>query len=299
MMMSDGKPILLDGGMGQEIYNRGGKGGYGEWAVAALYEDPALVREIHSDYIHAGADVITSNTYATTRFRMAAAGMEDRFEALLRTAGQLASEARATAGRDDVRIAASLPPLEASYVNEFELSFDETRAQFAEMMDLLDAYVDIFLGETLSTSFEARAFLQAAQGRGKPTWLALTLADHGSTDLRGGERLAEVAAIARGYAADALLINCCTPDSIKAALPILAAVGLPFGAYANGFVEIPAAWDERGGVMQLETRRDLSPEVYAEDVRRWLDAGAAIVGGCCETGPAHIARLRQLIDSGE
>ena len=298
-MASERKPILLDGGMGQEIYNRGGKGGYGEWATAALYEDPQLVREIQLDYIRAGADVITTNTYGTTRSRMAAVGMEDRFEALVRTAGELAFQARDQGGRGDVRIATSLPPLEASYVNEFELSYDETSAQFGEMMDLLDPYVDIYLGETLSTSFEARAFLEAARGRGKTTWLALTLGDHGATDLRGGERLEDLIALAQEYAPDALLINCCTPDSVGAALPQLQKSGLPFGGYANGFVEIPAAWDERGGVMQLETRRDLSPEVYAEDVARWIEAGAAIVGGCCETGPAHIARLRQLIDGGQ
>ena len=297
--MSDGKPILLDGGMGQEIYNRGGKGGFGEWATAALYEDPQMVRDIHLDYIRAGADVITTNTYGTTRLRMEAVGLEGRFEALIRTAGELASEAREKAGCSGLRIATSLPPLEASYASEFELSYDETSAQFGELMDLLDPYVDIFLGETLSTSFEARAFLEAAQGRGKTTWLALTLEDHGGVDLRGGEKLDDVIDLAREHAPDALLINCCTPDSVHAALPILQQSGIAFGGYANGFVEIPAAWDERGGVVQLETRTDLSPEAYAADVARWIDGGAAIVGGCCETGPAHIARLRQLIDNGE
>ncbi len=297
--MSDGKPILLDGGMGQEIYNRGGKSGFGEWATAALYEDPQMVRDIHLDYIRAGAEVITTNTYGTTRLRMEAVGLEDRFAALIRAAGELASEAREKAGRSGLRIATSLPPLEASYASEFELSYDETSAQFGELMDLLDPYVDIFLGETLSTSFEARAFLEAAQGRGKTTWLALTLEDHGGANLRGGEKLHDVIDLAGEYAPDALLINCCTPDSIHTALPILQKSGIPFGGYANGFVEIPAAWDERGGVVQLETRTDLSPEAYAADVARWIAGGAAVVGGCCETGPAHIARLRQLIDNGE
>ena len=89
------------------------------------------------------------------------------------------------------------------------------------MMDLLDPYVDIFLGETLSTAFEACAFLEAAQDRSKTVWLSLTLDDHGSTNLRGGESLAEVIESLRDFQLDALLINCCTPDSIHAALPIL------------------------------------------------------------------------------
>ncbi len=297
-MTTDSKPTLLDGGMGQEIVNRGGKGAYGEWAVAALYENPELVYEIHRDYIQAGADVITTDTYGSTRLRLRHAGIEDRFEELARVAGELASRARDDFGASDTRIAASLPPLEASYVNEFALSFDETAAQFGELMDLLDPYVDIYLGETLSTGFEARAFLQAAHGRDKTIWLALTLDDHGATDLRGGESLAAVIESLGASAPAALLINCCTPDSIASALPILRASGLPYGAYANGFVEIPDDWEEEGGVVQLSSRADLPPETYAGHVAGWIEAGASIVGGCCEIGPAHIKRLRTLIDSG-
>ena len=296
-MTANSKPTLLDGGMGQEIVNRGGKGGYGEWAVAAVYEDADLVRQIHRDYIRAGADVITTNTYGTTRVRLRHAGIENRFEELARTGGELACAAREECRRPDVRIAASLPPLEASYANEFSLSFDETAAQYGELMDLLAPYVDIYLGETLSTAFEARAFLQAAAARDKTAWLSLTLGDHGSTDLRGGESLDAVIGDLSATPPDALLINCTTPDSISRALPLLRARGIPFGAYANGFVEIPDDWEEEGGVVQLSSRADLPPEVYAGHVAGWLEAGAAIVGGCCEIGPAHIARLRQLIDS--
>ena len=106
-MTGNPKPILLDGGMGQEIVNRGGKGGFGEWALAALHENPDLVREIHCDYIEAGADVITTNSYGTTRTRLRYMGIEERFEALMRIAGELAVAARAESGRLGVRIAAS------------------------------------------------------------------------------------------------------------------------------------------------------------------------------------------------
>lgn len=295
-MAANARPILLDGGMGQEIINRGGKGGYGEWAVAALIEHPEMVRQIHCDYIAAGADVITTNTYGSTRARLCHVSLEERLADLVRNAGQLAVEAREKMSADRVRIAASLPPLEASYVNTFALSFDETVAQFAELMDTLDPFVDILLAETLSTSFEVKAALAAAQGRDKPLWIALTLQDHGSIATRGGEALTDVLGSLAESAPDAILINCCTPDSISSATPILRTSGLPFGGYANGFVEIPTSWEDRGGVSQLAARADLTPDAYAEEARGWIEAGAAIVGGCCEVGPAHIARLRQIID---
>lgn len=297
-MKAKSEVILLDGGMGQEIVNRGGKVAYGEWAVAALYEDPAMVQAIHSDYIQAGADIITTNTYSTTRTRLRHVAMEDRFEELVQLAGQLAVQAREASAAGHVKIAACLPPLEASYVSQFALSFDEMAARYRELMDLLDPYVDIYLGETLSTSQEARAVLKAAQGRDKPIWVSWTLQDHGSNVLRGGETLQD-ALTSLDSLPDAILINCCTPDSIDSALPDLRSSGLPFGGYANGFVEIPDEWDDYGGVTQLQTRTDLSPPAYADRVQHWITAGAAIVGGCCEVGPAHIARLRQLIDQAE
>ena len=289
------KPQLLDGGMGQEIVNRGGKGGYGEWASAAIYEAPDIVRDIHSDYIRAGADIITTNSYGTTRTRLRHMNIEDQLAPLLQASCDLANEARDKSARDDIKIAACLPPLEASYVKTFALSFDETAGEFAEMMDCMDAGVDIFLGETFSTGFEARAFMQAAQGRDKPVWLALTLDDGADCHLRGGEALADVFAGLENLP-DALLLNCCKPATITRAMPVLRGCGLPFGAYANGFTGIPDDWDDYGGVGQLSAREDLTPEKYAGDVADWLEAGASIVGGCCETGPAHTAALRALID---
>ena len=255
-----------------------------------------MVRQIHCDYIDAGADVITTNTYGATRTRLRHVDKEGRLAELVGIAGQVAVQAREQSSADHVRIAASLPPLEASYANEFALTFDKTVEQFAELMDLLDSYVDIFLAETLSTTFEVKAALSAAEGRDQAIWIALTLQDHGSVQLRGGESLSDALVCMAEMEPDALLINCCTPDSINSAMPILRASGRQCGAYANGFVEIPTAWAERGGVAQLQTRTDLTPEIYAEAARGWIQAGADIVGGCCEVGPAHIARLRQVID---
>lgn len=296
-MASINKPILLDGSMGQEIVNRGGKSGYGEWSLAALHENPQMVKDIHRDYIEAGADVITTNTYSTTRVRMKHVGIEDRFAELVTLAGELAVQARNESGADHVKIAASLGPLEASYINAFSLNYDEMVEQFGELMTLLDPYVDIFLGETFSTTQESRAFLEAAQGREKTIWVSWTIGDHGNTELRGDADLKQAIETLDGLTPDAVLINCCTPDSIDNALPILKNTGLTYGGYANGFKEIPSEWISDGDVDQIIARTDLTPQIYADHAMNWIDAGAGIVGGCCNVGPAHVAELRKAIDS--
>ncbi|MEO1163067.1 MAG: homocysteine S-methyltransferase family protein [Chloroflexota bacterium] len=296
--MNTQKPLLLDGSMGQEIVNRGGKSKYGEWAVAALHENPDLVSDIHRDYISAGADVITTNTYSTTRTRLRHVELEDRFEELVQLAGKLAFDAREDSGKKGILIAASLGPLEASYINEFALSYEEMVAEFDELMRLLSPYVDIYLGETFSTIIEARAFLTAAQNHDKKVWVSYTLDDASNTHLRGQETLSDALGILNDFTPDAVLLNCCKPESIDERIDALKDTGHAFGGYANGFVAVPDEWEDDGDVvMQIKSREDLSPQVYGSHVQRWIEAGATVVGGCCDIGPAHIAHLRKLIDS--
>ncbi|MBD3648915.1 MAG: homocysteine S-methyltransferase family protein, partial [Pseudomonadales bacterium] len=106
--------ILLDGSMGRELRARGVEIPHTIWSANALMEAPEEVMKIHRDYIDAGADVITTNTYSVIRRDLALEGIEHRFEELNITACELAAEARRRAGRD-VSIAGSLPPLRSSY----------------------------------------------------------------------------------------------------------------------------------------------------------------------------------------
>jgi S-methylmethionine-dependent homocysteine/selenocysteine methylase len=98
-----------------------------------------------------------------------------------------------------------------------------------------------------------------------------------------------------------MLANCCAPESISAAMGELAATGRPYvGGYANTFPPVPEDWTLDGatptdGVLGL--RDDLDPEAYTAHAQRWLAAGATVIGGCCGTRPAHIARLRELLDA--
>jgi homocysteine S-methyltransferase len=86
------------------------------------------------------------------------------------------------------------------------------------------------------------------------------------------------------------LLNCSIPEAIGAGLPLVAATGVQCGAYANGFTSIKAL--QPGGTVDgLVARTDLAPDTYADHVDGWIAAGATIVGGCCEVGPAHINEI--------
>lgn len=281
--------VILDGGMGQEIIRRGVRQLEGLWSASALIEAPDVVRNIHEDYIRAGARVITTNTYITTRRRLEDAGISERFAELNRLAAELAQQARDNCG-EDVLIAGSLPPLDESYRPDLAPPFAVGEPQYREMAEILAPHVDLFLCETMSCGEEGRAAASGAAATGKPAWVAWTLADGGSDRLRSGETVAEAAAMLDGLPVSAVLANCCAPESITAAMPQLVALGMgPAGGYANGFVAIPPGAEVRDRLP--DARHDLDPDAYLGHVRGWVAAGARIVGGCCEVGPEHIALL--------
>jgi len=290
--------VLLDGGMGQELGRRGVAGFDQLWSAAALVHDPGLVQAVHADYIRAGARVITTNSYSTTRRGLERAGQGERFAELNRLAGELACRARDDAGAE-VLIAGSLPPLRGSYRPDQVEPFAVIEPAYRELAELLAPYVDLFVCETMSSGAEAQAAASAAAATGKPVWVAWTLEDGGSSRLRSGESIADAAALLADLPVSAFLANCCAPESVTAAMPVLTALGpWPVGGFANAFRAIPHGWSSREhGLAALGQREDLTPESYAGHARDWIDAGARIVGGCCEVGPAHIAAIKAMLDA--
>jgi S-methylmethionine-dependent homocysteine/selenocysteine methylase len=293
------KPVLLDGGLGRELRFRGVAVPNTIWSAAALMTDPAVVRQIHLDYITAGADVITTNTYGVIRSDLAKEGIEDRFAELNTLACELAIEARDKSSRD-ILIAGSLPPLGGSYRPDRVGVSDKIEALYREQAELLAPHVDLLLCETMSSAAEGRAAAKASCGTGRPVWVAWTLHEDRSGNLRSGESIADAVQALQGLAVQGLLVNCCAPESVTRAMPHLAATGSEWiGGYANTFAPIPPDWELDGekdtdGVLTL--RSDLDPESYAAHVTEWIKGGATVVGGCCGTRPSHIAKIRATID---
>lgn len=282
---------LLDGGMGQELIRRSGDKPTPLWATQVMLDHPGLVEAIHSDYFAAGSSLATTNSYALHHDRFVGTGLEEQFDALLESALHEAHRARDAHGRG--LIAAAIGPLAASYRPELQPPHDAAVPLYSEIVGKLAPKADLILFETVASLAHAEAVLAAGKSTEKPVWLAVTVDDEDGRKLRSGEPVADLAKAAK--AADALLANCSAPEAMEAALLALKPSGKPFGAYANGFTQITKDFLKDKPTVDALESRDLSPQAYASFAKSWLDLGATIIGGCCETGPAHIAALADMI----
>lgn len=277
---------LLDGGMGQELIKRSGDAPTPLWATQVMIDRPGLVEAIHRDYFDAGATVATTNTYALHKDRLEGTPHEGCQVDLVARA--LDEAERAAKGRKNVRIAGAIGPLVASYRPDIHPPHDQSMALYAELARLLAPRVDLILIETAASVAHAASALEGARAAGKPVWLAVTVDDEDGARLRSGEHLADLAHLTP----DAWLANCSAPEAMGAALDTLKTFGKPFGAYANGFTQITKDFlKDKPTVDALSARPELTPERYADFAMSWIAQGATIVGGCCETGPAHIRAI--------
>lgn len=281
---------LLDGGMGQELLARSGDKPTPLWATQVMMDHPGLARAIHLDYFLSGATVATTNTYAIHHDRLEPAGMDDRFAGLHLQAVSEATSARLEHGSG--RIAGSLGPLGASYRADVLPAHRVAVAKYREVALLLAPHVDMLLAETVASVAAVKAILEATKGLNKPIWISVTVDDEDGARLRSGESVAALAPVLKAGGAAAILANCSAPEVMEAALAVFATFGLPFGAYANGFQEITKDFlKDKPTVEVLAARPELTPARYADFAMRWVAMGATIVGGCCETGPGHIAEI--------
>ncbi|MGH9460639.1 MAG: homocysteine S-methyltransferase family protein [Vicinamibacteria bacterium] len=274
---------VLDGAMGTELERRGVETRLPLWSAWGLLEAPRVVEAIHREYVEAGADIITANSFRTHRRSLAAAGMGDRAEELTRLAFELAARARDEVGAD-VLIAGSMAPLEDCYHPERVPPRERLRAEHHEIAEnLAKAGVDLLLLETMGTLEEIEAASRAARSTGIP-FIVSAIAREDS-ELLGGESLADMVRLLEPLDPLALMVNCGNHRVLSAALAKLLAAEptAPVGAYAN--MGRPA--DGTGWSFTDE----LSPEDYTEVACEWVRMGARVVGGCCGTTPAHIQAL--------
>jgi homocysteine S-methyltransferase len=292
--LATGKTVILDGAIGTEILRRDVT-----WADHQLKKRPDVVRAIHTDYIKAGADVISTNSFQLCqralnshfrdkahRDRIAPADWDSRVNDLLTASVRLAVEARdKTKSPQRVAVAAAVTTLEWCFRPDLAPTADEARAEYEEIFGVMkDAGADLALLETVNSVTEGRVGLEAARKVGIPCWVAFVCDEQGK--LFTGETMKQVADALQPIGVEALLVNCAPPDDITAGLKQLQPNSkVPTGTYAHIGRFDPPEW--------LFTD-EYPPARYKAESAKWKGMGARILGGCCGTTPDHIAQLRSL-----
>lgn len=281
-------PLILDGGMSNELEAQGHDLSGALWSARLLRDDPDAIAAVHRAYYAAGAQIAITAGYQATYDGFARLGISrTETTALLRRSVSLAREAAVAAQAESGGtrwVAASVGPYGAmladgsEYRGDYGLTVAElTRFHRPRLEALAEAAPDVFAVETIPDLREAEAVLTALDGLGIPAWLSYSIR---GTTTSAGQPLTEAFALARS--SDAVVatgVNCAPAADAAAALALN--TELPGVVYPNG-----------GGTWDPESRSWLGAQDEIADLApTWLRAGAALLGGCCRVGPAEIKEL--------
>ena len=298
-----GEILLLDGGVSTEIKRRGVSLDRNVWSGLATKTNPDEVRTVHEDYIRAGAQIITANTYATARHVLESINLGHESKLLNLKSVQLAQQARDEVADEPVLIAgsmSSMPPL----TSHREVAIDgQVESSYRELAESLErAGVDLIIAEMMRDVENAGIVIRAAAETGLPVLIGFSamMADNG-VDVRSlrwknaddttqahdfGEMVDQLKPLG-GVAAG--IMHTRVEDTPPALAVLREHWDGPLMAYA-----------ETGKLILPEWRYEevASPDAYADQIDGWIrDYGVQIVGGCCGTGPEHIRALRALLDA--
>jgi methionine synthase I (cobalamin-dependent)/5,10-methylenetetrahydrofolate reductase len=283
-LVEDGRVHVFDGAMGTLLYSRG-------VFVNVCYDElslsrPELVRQIHEEYVAAGAEVVETNTFGANPVKLSSFGLEERTEEINRAAVLLAREG--TRGR--AVVAGAVGPLGIRIEPWGPTGLDDAEALFGrQVAGLLEGGVDGFVLETFSDVNELVCALRAVRAAcDLPVVAQATVGQDGRTSYGSDPR--HIAKMLTGAGADVVGLNCSVgPAVMLDALEDMAETStLPLSAQPNA--GLPRTVGDRKIYLA-------SPEYMAQYARRMIDLGVRFVGGCCGTTPEHVKRLRDTVTS--
>jgi 5-methyltetrahydrofolate--homocysteine methyltransferase len=285
-LTGDRSPVILDGGMGTLLQDRGlDDGGSGElWNV----ERPESVRECHEAYARAGARILTTNTFGGTRPRLQMHGLEDRVHELNRAAASLA---RSVADEHGILVAGDLGPTGELMAPLGTMDAAEAQEIFAEQLrGLRDGGIDVVLIETMSDLAEVHAAVAAARSVVPDLPVIATLSFDTNLRTMMGVRPADAVTALADAGVDAVGANCGRgPEEMQRIAAQMAEVrpeSLLLVAQSNA------------GLPQVvgdHFEYDASPSDLAEHARALHKLGIDLIGACCGSTPAHIEAIRDAV----
>lgn len=291
--LKEGEILILDGPMGTELQRRGISLDGPSWSAQALLSNPDNILSIYKEYVDAGADILTTNTFRTHERNLVGTKLENQGEELTSLAVELTQQI----AKDNQLVAGSLSPLGDCYQihsaskDEKQL-FKEHRQQAKR---LVESGVDLILAETFGTIYEAAIALRSGLETGLPTWISFVCGADGK--LLSGESVTDAIQLMSTIGCHAFLLNCSPAPEALSQLQEFSLVNksrnkdIPFGVYANTGRMVISDSNET----TWESTEAEAPEVYAECAKSWIAEGATIIGGCCGTTPDHIRILKEKI----
>jgi len=285
-----GQLILLDGATGTELEKRGVPMGSKVWSAKAILTHPETVRMVHEDYIRAGVDIITANSFSTARHMLLPAGLMSNFRQLNLKAVQLAIRARDNVASEPVAIAGSIAPTTfCSDPSKCYPPLDEAFAWYAEQAEILaEAGVDLLLIEMIENIEQGSLAVAATCRSGLPVWLGFSCRSNETGAIMLWEEeipLAEaIAAITPIGGSAAFIMHTEVAETTEAFAILKRCWQGTLGVYAHSGRFVMPNWIFNDVI---------SPKEYAAEAQRWIEMGARIIGGCCGIGPAHIRELKK------
>ena len=289
--LENNEVILLDGATGTELDRRGAPMDGVVWSAAAIETHPDILRQIHVDHIQAGAEVVITNSFGTSRNVLEAAGFGDKIEALNRRSVELALEARAIAGVEhEVFVAGSISSFSPGNDHSDRLPESIAREVYTEQAALLvRSGVDLIMLEMMRRIDLATYAIESALTTGMPVWVGMSCrrADDGTMLLWDGEPFDEALDALLALGGQAIIImHTLTEDTVDALAMVKAHWDGPFGAYPHSGEFVMPNW---------QFHDIISPDDFCIEARQWVDMGAQIIGGCCGITPDHIRVLAEQI----
>lgn len=290
--LARGETIILDGGTGTDIQRRGVPMSSSTWCAEANISHPEVVREVHADYIKAGADIIIANTFATSALLFNALGRDEELLEIDRAAVAIAKQA---AAGHRVAVAGSMstmrPVVAGSDRTSKQQEWPEAKARALfkrKAENLAHAGVDLIMMEMMRDQDYSVWASEAALATGRPVWIGISVERHGNKLTgfgREDQPFEDVARVLSALKPDLISIMHTLPNDTDEAIDILRKFWKgPIGAYPeSGYFKMPE-W----------TFVDIiPPEELVAKSRAWQKKGVTAFGGCCGLGPDHIKALAE------
>lgn len=276
------KPFILDGAMGSLLQQKGYKPDKNLWMSYLNFKSPDVIKNIHIEYIKAGCDIITTNTFRTNPIAIKSTIGQLDIEAAVKKSVDIS---RIIADEYNVLVAGSNAPAEDCYQKERRLSSNELKTNHKKHIDLLyENGIDFVLNETQSHMDEIKIICEHCFNNNIPYVISLLITDE--LKILSGEKLSEVVEFILNYKPLVISFNCFNENIFNKLLQSIN-INYDWGFYLNC---------GSGDYNDSKIVCGLDEMHYAEVVEGTLNLKPKLVGACCGSNPKHIERIKKLFD---